>query len=748
MDILRFEQPASEWNEALPLGNGFIGAMVHGRTGKELIEINEDSLWSGTKMERRNPLSVKNIERIRNLFQKGEVEEAQKLAERSFFASSPHSKHYQPLGQIWLQFYGQEKITEYQRDLDIGCATAHMEYKAGGNKYAREAFSSFPARALVYHLTSESSGGLSFDLYLTRRDTRSGKTVSYLNSVECEENRIYLSGYNGDKESGIEYVMGVSVRAEGGTITQYGNRLAVENSTEVTLYVTGRTTYRSTNPRLWCEQQLEAAMKRTYAELKEEHTKDYRYYYDQMHLSFDGNPEYEGLTIKQRLENMRKGIADPGFAALYFNFGKYLMISSSRPGSLPANLQGIWAYEFEPSWGSKYTININLEMNYWMCEKTGLSDMHMPLMELMETMLPRAKETARMVYGMEGACAHHVTDIWGDCDPMDYNITSTVWPMGFVWLCLHIMEHFQYTGDAEFLKRHYPILKENAKFLLNYMYLDGSGYYATGPSVSPENIYITEEGQKAAVCISPAMDIQIIREFFTQYLKVCRILKDDIYEDSIKEHLDRLPADKIGRYGQLMEWQEDYEEDDPGHRHVAHLFALHPGNQINAFETPELVNAAKVTLERRLQYGGGHTGWSSAWITHFYARLLEAQKAYKILLKLFTELTLDNMLDNCPPFQIDGNFGGANAILELLVQDYEDRVVILPAVPEELSGGCLERLRLKCGAELYFKWKDRKVTELKINSQRGMKIKLHINQQIYLLDLAAGEKYYFKEEMD
>lgn len=741
MDELRFKKPASVWEEALPLGNGFLGAMVYGKTDKELIEMNEDSLWTGMRMERYNPLSREKIGEIRELLKFGKVEEGQRLAERSFFASTPHSRHYQPLGQVWLQFDHKKQPVNYERKLDLEQALLQIRHEMDGCVYERESFLSYPDQVFVYQINAERGGEVNFDLYLTRRDTRSGKTVSYLESITREEECIYLTGYNGNRDAGIEFTMGASVVTTGGTVCSYGSRLAVEHAKQATIYVVGRTSYRSENPKSWCEERLKQVMQKSYSQLKTAHIQDYQNYYNRVELKFDGDSSCEKLSVPERLRNIRSGADDPALVSLYYNFGRYLMISSSREGSLPANLQGIWANEFEPSWGSKYTININIQMNYWMCEKSGLTELHLPLMEHLKTMFPRGREAARNIYGLEGVCAHHVTDIWGDCAPTDYNGSSTIWPYGFVWLCLHVIEHFEYTGDQDFMREYYTILEENVKFLLGYLYLDGSGYYATGPSVSPENVYITEDGQKASVCCSPAMDIEIIREFFLKYLEVCTSLGMNTYTEAVKEHLEKLPPIKKGKYGQIMEWQEDYEEEEPGHRHISQLFALYPGTQIDRLRTPELAEAAAVTLERRLMNGGGHTGWSCAWIIHFYARLFEGEKSYKMLRKLFTDSTLDNLLDNCPPFVIDGNFGGANAILEMLVQDYGERVVILPALPKELKTGYLKGIRLKNGAALSMSWKEGKLCQLEIRAERDLQMELFKGCEAERIELAARQIY-------
>lgn len=748
MDTLLFDRPANTWEEAIPLGNGFLGAMVYGKTDRELIEMNEDSLWSGSAMGRMNPMAYDHLDEIRRLLEEGRAEEAQKLTERTFFSLTPHPNHYQPLGQVWLRFWNQNQISCYGRQLRMDQAVMEISYDGGDGSYSREAFVSYPAQVFVYHLKAESGKRLNFDVYTTRRDTRPGKTVSYLDDIQCGENGIYLTGYNGNRQSGIGYAMGVDVKVTGGDVIRYAGRLAVENATEATVYVTGRTTFRSADPRQWCEAQLCQTMKKDYTCLRAEHIADYARYYKLVSLRLKGSEGCGNLTVPARLERVRKGGYDPELVSMYFNFGRYLLISSSRLGSLPANLQGIWNNEFDPSWGSKYTININLEMNYWMSEKTGLSELHLPLMELLKTMLPRGKEVAEKLYGAKGACAHHVTDMWGDCAPMDYNNASTVWPMGYVWLCLHILEHYWYTRDGEFLKEYFPVLEENARFLMSYMYLDQNGHYATGPSVSPENTYRTRDGQQASVCSSPAMDIQIVREFLSGYVEICRILERQMDGDNAAKWLENLSPDRIGAQGQVMEWQEDYEECEPGHRHVSQLFALYPGTGIRVHKTPELAEAAKVTLERRMKHGGGHTGWSCAWIAHFYARLQEGEQAYGMLQKLFAQSTLDNLLDNCPPFQIDGNFGGANAILEMMVQDYGDEVYLLPAMPQELGSGSLKGLRLKCGGTLDLEWEAGAVRRFQVTAIRSMDTDFQVNGKTYRVELPEQETYTMEVDLE
>lgn len=386
-------------------------------------------------------------------------------------------------------------------------------------------------------------------------------------------------------------------------------------------------------------------------------------------------------------------------------------------------MQGIWNEEFEPMWGSKYTININIQMNYWMAEKTGLQALHLPLLEHLKRMHPRGKEVAASMYHVEGFCCHHNTDIWGDCAPQDYHTSSTIWPMGGAWLCLHIYEHYQYTKDKGFLEEYFPILKDSVQFFMNYMVQNSDGKWVTGPSSSPENIYITAKNQYGCLCMGPTMDIEIVRELFSNYLKTVEILeKEEPLTGLVKDRIENLPKLKVGKYGQIQEWDQDYEELEVGHRHISQLFALYPAQQIRKDQTPKLAQAAEKTLDRRLENGGGHTGWSKAWIILFFARLWKKEKAYQNLQELLAEATLDNLLDNHPPFQIDGNFGGACGILEMIVQDYQDVVYLLPALPQEMPDGNVSGIRTKSGFILNMEWSGCRVKSVEVESVHGTQI--------------------------
>lgn len=493
MNKICFREEAKDWNEALPIGNGFLGAMVFGKIGTERLQINEDSVWTGSFMERVNPDARENYPKVRELLLNGEIEQAELLAERSMYATYPHMRHYQTLGDVWIDFYKQRgktifkkdqggllsvqhesvEVQTYNRELDISRAVGKIQYESEKGKYEREFFASNPDHIIVYQMKSTDGELLNFDLSLTRKDNRSGRGSSFCDGTEVlDGNKIRLYGKQGG-DHGIAFELLVQVRTKNGKISRMGSHLLVEDAKEATLFITARTSFRSEQPLQWCMDVLSNAEKESYGTLQERHIKDYLSYYEKSNLKLNYKDSYEHLTTPERLEQMRNGIEDIELINTYYNFARYLLISSSREGSLPSNLQGIWNEEFEPMWGSKYTININIEMNYWIAEKTGLSKLHMPLLEHLKRMYPHGKDVAKKMYGIDGFCCHHNTDIWGDCAPQDNHVSSTLWPMGGAWFCLHLIEHYKYTKDREFLKEYYGILKDAVKFFLQLCVMFG-----------------------------------------------------------------------------------------------------------------------------------------------------------------------------------------------------------------------------------------------------------------------------------
>lgn len=744
MSELLYRKEAKNWNEALPTGNGMLGAMVFGGTRTERIQVNEDSVWSGGFRERVNPDARSHLEEVRTLLKNGEIRKAQKLAEQSMYATYPHMTHYQTLGDVWIRFSDEQekqkviyvndvfplvvtenqKFEKYCRKLDLETAIGSVDFQKSGQWQKREFFTSAPANVFVYRMQAEQPEKLNLQIELTRKDNRHGRGASYCDGVSVEGDSIFLSGGQGGRD-GIDFILAAKVESIGGKQYRMGGRIVVEDAEEMILYVTARTSYRSEEPRGWCKNVLSQAVLKDYEALKNEHVQEYKKWFDTCRLVLEQDESKSELPIPERLERLRQGEEDDGLINTYFDYGRYLLISSSRPDSLPANLQGIWNEEFSPSWGSKYTININTQMNYWMAEKSGLSELHMALLKHLKKMYPHGKKVAEEMYGARGFCCHHNTDIWGDCAPQDNNMAATIWPMGGAWLCLHLIQHYEYTRDQKFLEEYFEILRDAVLFFLDYMVKDENGNWVTGPSSSPENLYQNENGEYGTLCMGPTMDLEILTELFQGYLRICEScdLQDDITGE-VRERLEEMPGLKVGKYGQIQEWQKDYEEVDPGHRHISQLFGLYPGNQIRMDRTPELAKAAKVTLERRLENGGGHTGWSKAWIILFYARLRDGENAWKHLEELLKNATLDNLFDNHPPFQIDGNFGGACGLSEMLVQDYGDEVYLLPAIPKTFPDGTLEGIRLKNGFLLSMSWKNGKIEKVQLKAQRGGQVHL------------------------
>jgi alpha-L-fucosidase 2 len=733
--VLWYRSAAPQWDHATPLGNGRLGAMVFGNVNRERIQLNEETLWMGGPRETDNLEARSALPVVRRLLFEGKPREAYALAEKRMMGKPWRLESYQTVGDLRLNFDYEDPISDYRRELNLDTAVTRLTYRVRGVGYTREVFASHPDQVIVVRVTADRPGQISLGVWMDRSQDAPTRIVG--------NDRIDLDGaLAGGK--GMSFKASAKLIPEGGSLDTFPERIAVDKADALTIVFAARTSFRTAeSPQQRVDRDLSAAASKPYTKLLADHVADQQRLYRRADVRL-GDPVPAHIALlptDERLERVKRGEKDAGLDELYFQYGRYLLIASSRPGDLPANLQGLWNDSMSPPWDADYHLNINLQMNYWPAEVTNLAELHEPLFAFLESLREPGRNTARVHYGARGFVAHHITDVWGFTSPGDLP-RSGLWPTGAAWLTQHVWEHYLFAPDRAFLQRAYPTMKEASEFFLDYLVEDSKGRLVSGPSVSPENRYRLPNGEVGILTMGPSMDHQIIAGLFAQTMRASELLGiDGEFRERLRAARAKLPAPTIGKHGQIMEWSEDYDEPEPGHRHISQLFALHPGDQITMRGTPELARAARATIERRLAHGGGHTGWSRAWIINFWARLEDGEQAYDNYQALLAKSTLPNLWDLHPPFQIDGNFGGTAGVAEMLLQSHAGEIHLLPALPRAWANGAFRGLRARGGVEVDATWRDGRIVSATFRATSDGTHRVRINGETSTISVKRDQPF-------
>lgn len=759
---LWYNTPSGEvWENAMPLGNGKIGAMVYGNVDKEIIQLNEGTVWSGSPNRNDNPEALKALPQIRGLIFSGKYKEAEKLINEKVISKKSMGQAFQPVGNLEILFDNHSVFSDYYRDLNIDEAVAKTSYKVDGITFTREVFTSFPDKVLAVELSADKKGAISFTAKFSSPHKKHSTTVN-------ADRELVLSGTTSDHE-GVEGKVKFNAIAkvinQGGHLVVNGDELEVKNANSVLIFVSIGTNFKSYSDLggdevARSQVEIKAVARNNFGQMKLSHIAAYKKYFDRVKINL-GESGLTDYPTDVRLENFRK-VFDPGFISLYYQFGRYLLISSSQPDGQPASLQGLWNNKLLPPWDSKYTININTEMNYWPAEKTNLSEMHEPLIQMVKDLSVTGKETAKTMYGARGWVTHHNTDIWRTSGAVDGAVWG-MWTSGGAWLSQHLWEKFLYSGDVSYLKSVYPILKDLGLFYKDFLIEEPiNKWLVVSPGTSPENS--SESLQGSSITAGATMDNQLVFDVFTNIIQAAKILgTDKAFASDIKKLRDRLPPMAIGKHNQLQEWLEDIDDPKDNHRHISHLYGLFPSNQISAYTTPYLFSAAKNSLVQR---GDISTGWSMGWKVNWWAKLQDGNHAYKLIQNQLTPAgvntggggTYNNLFDAHPPFQIDGNFGCTSGITEMLMQSSDGAIHLLPALPDALAEkGTISGLRARGGFEiLSMEWKEGKVVKLSIKSNLGGNLRLRVPNKLAIskrfgtLKFASEDNpnpFYYVEKM-